>query len=173
MIDELTSPSRHECPGHGEFTKEDGIENTRIRANTKPLSLKIAKSNGTEIVQPIDITQLVGMNDDGSISGLPIDEMTDLDTGFADNELCSDSCFWKKTNRSGTEAKPWLDEDREILQALLPAYVRNKRAACMIALAIRKSCIEVRSFRTFLLILLTYSADFPWNSATVGHSHTH
>lgn len=143
MTDELTSHYSHECPGHGEFAKGDGIDNTRIRANTKPLLPKSARTNGVEVSQPIDLTQLVGMNDDGSISGLRMDEMTDLDTGFADDEICSDSCFWKKANRSGLEILPWLDQDRGLLQALLPAYVRNKRAACMLALAIQKPCVEV------------------------------
>ena len=107
--------------------------------------LDLDNVNGVDVAQSIDTTQLIGMNDDGSVSGLPIDEMTDLDTGFADNELCSDSCFWKKTNRSGLKVKPWLNEDRELVRELLPAYVHNKRAACMIALAVQKPCVEVSS----------------------------
>lgn len=139
----LTVHDSHECPGHGEFAKGNGIDNTRVRANTKPLSPKSARNNAIEVSQSIDLTQLIGMNDDGSVSGLRMDEMTDLDTGFADDEICSDSCFWKKTNRAGLDIMPWLDQDRVLLQALLPAYVRNKRAACMLALAIRKPCVEV------------------------------
>lgn len=143
MTYELTVHYSHECPGHGEFAKGNGIDNTRVRANTKPLSPRSARNNAIEVSQSIDLTQLVGMNDDGSVSGLRMDEMTDLDTGFADDEICSDSCFWKKTNRAGLDIMPWLDQDRVLLQALLPAYVRNKRAACMLALAIQKPCVEV------------------------------
>ena len=113
------------------------------------------------------------MNDDGSVSGLPIDEMTDLDTGFVDNELCSDSCFWKKANRSGLNVTPWLDEDRVLLQALLPAYARNKRAACMIALAIQKPCVEVRSFRAVNFYLLIQFTDFPRDPGTINQNNPH
>ena len=107
------------------------------------------------------------MNDDGSISGLANDEMTDLDTGFSDDKLCSDSCFWRKANRAGLEVTPWAHEDRELFQALLPAYVHNKRAACMIALAVRKSCVEVR----LLPSRHTMCADLIYRSSPRSSSH--
>ena len=84
----------------------------------------------------------LGLNDDKSVTGQPLIAIADSDYVYRDDEKCSKSCFWLKSNRV-TELPDWSDEDTQLFLTLLPAYMSNRRGACIIALAVENLCAEV------------------------------
>ena len=146
----LTHHYSHECPGHGEFNDEDEQANVRLRLNAKPLSppavncKSIVNGDGPSKVEfdTSTIKNALGRNEDGTVGGQALITISDLDSAFKDDELCSDSCFWLKANRSRSSTE-FTAEEMELLHVLLPAYRGNRRGACLLALAIEKPCVEV------------------------------
>ena len=88
------------------------------------------------------IENALGRNEDGTVSGQALIPISDLDSAFKDDELCSDSCFWLKANRSRPSSE-FTAEEMGLLLVLLPAYKGNRRGACLLALAVEKPCVEV------------------------------
>lgn len=144
----------HECPGHGEFDDEDEDKNIRVRINAKPDSPTIRKrqsteaqliSNGTDFTKSL-VQDAVGLNDDKVVSGQPWTKFKDEDSGFKDDELCSDHCFWLKNNRS-TLSSAWSEPEIQLFNTLVPVYIDIRRGPCFIAIAVEKPCFEVYSSR--------------------------
>ena len=143
--------NRHECPGHGEFNDEEEEKNVRTRINAKPLSPSSeigrtfsARDDATgPKLDASTIKDSLGMNEDKSISGNSLIAVSGSDCAFQDDELCSDDCFWLKSNRLRALSR-FADEETELLHTFIPAYGQNRRGPCMLALAIDKPCVEVR-----------------------------
>ncbi|MCJ1385394.1 hypothetical protein MMC17_008517 [Xylographa soralifera] len=140
----------HECPGHGEFEDDDDEKNVRIRINAKPPSPKSPKDKigrhltneeHTRIVSS-SLEAAVGINDDNSITGKPWALFKNQESGFKDEEMCSDECFWPKSNRS-VSSSSWNDHDLKLFNTLLPAHQSNRRGSCLLALGMNKPCNEV------------------------------
>ena len=83
------------------------------------------------------------MNSDKTISGQPWTRLKAGEPGFEDTEACSNDCFWVKSSRS-QPVSAWTNREKELLKKLSPAYKDARRGACMLALAIKKPCAEVR-----------------------------
>ncbi|MCJ1390602.1 hypothetical protein MMC18_003463 [Xylographa bjoerkii] len=140
----------HECPGHGEFEDEDDEKNVRIRINAKPPSPKSPKDRvGRHLtneehttVTPSFLEAIVGINKDKSITGKPWVVFKDEDSGFKDDEMCSDKCFWLKSNRS-ISSSSWTDYDLKLFNTLSPAHQGNRRGPCLLALGMSKPCNEL------------------------------
>ncbi|MCJ1402180.1 hypothetical protein MMC11_005400 [Xylographa trunciseda] len=141
----------HECPGHGEFEDGDDEKNIRIRINAKPPSPKSPKhkqrrrlTNEEHIgVTSSSLEAAVGINEDKIITGKPWAALKDEDSGFKDDELCSDECFWLKSNRSMLSSS-WADHDLKLFNTLLPGHQGNRRGSCLLALGLSKPCYEPR-----------------------------
>lgn len=139
---------RHECPGHGEYENENEQENVRLRINVKlspptaQLRSSDALSNSKHEITSNALINLMGRNKDGTVTGEAWIRFEESNPAYADNETCSVKCFWFKSNRH-TSVAHWSKEDLDLLQTLLPAYKHAKRSACMLALAVEKSCAEV------------------------------
>lgn len=144
---------RHECPGHGEYEDSDNEKNMRIRVNLKPAlngspnkRFGTSKPNKASLDKDTTIYQLVGLEEDGKTVSGPFwaQYRNGADSGFGDQEVCSDECFWPKKNRVD-RLTLWSDEDSKNLKMLRPAFENDKRGACMIAQTglISKSCKEV------------------------------
>ncbi len=110
-----------------------------------------------------DVTSVhdfLGLDADGTVSGV-WDRTGDRGhSGFSDAELCSQHCFWKvlmnsytvfesvqltamqKTNRT-VETSEWSKEQLEVLNCLLSAYISSRRGPCMMTYAFDKPCQEV------------------------------
>ena len=82
------------------------------------------------------------MNDDKTITGKAWTALREEDCGFEDDELCSDSCFWLKKNRSTTHPA-WSEEDKKLFNALVQVHLDNRRGSCFLALGMEKPCHEV------------------------------
>lgn len=98
-----------------------------------------------------DLMSRMGLNKDETVSGkhwMP-NEMLDNDDGLEPTELCSDNCFWPKSNRSATNrlnrADQWSPEQLKILETLRPAYEGSSRAPCLLfgTGVLGKSCFQV------------------------------
>jgi hypothetical protein len=89
------------------------------------------------------IGDMMGMNQDKTITGEPWVEFQTRKPGFKDDKLCSDTCFWLKGNRPAI-ASAWSKEEISRFKTILPAYKDDKRGACMLALCVGKPCSEVR-----------------------------
>ncbi|MCJ1292454.1 hypothetical protein MMC34_004004 [Xylographa carneopallida] len=139
----------HECPGHGEFEDEDDKKNVRVRINVKPLTLKSFKANirlhlkkeGNTNGFSSSLEAAVGTNEDNSITGKPWALFKNEESGFKDDEMCSDECFWRKGNRSASSSS-WDDDDLKLFNTLLPAHQDNRRGSCLLAFSMSKPCNE-------------------------------
>lgn len=125
----------------------------RIRVNLKPAlttspngKLSSSKPNKAALDRDTTVKQLMGLEEDGkTVSGPFWAALREgADSGFGDQELCSDDCFWPKHNRAD-RLSVWSDEDRKSLKMLRPAFENDRRGACMIAQTrlISKPCKEV------------------------------
>ena len=120
----------------------------RLKVNANPLSplvpigRRYSDDDRTFTVSSV-IKVSTGMEDDGTITG---SDPTKKD-GFREDELCSDLCFWKKSNRERSLSS-WLPNEVELLETLLPTYIGLRRAACILAVAIAKPCAEVRTLES-------------------------
>ena len=135
----------HECPGHGEFEDDGYHKSIRVRINAEPLSLNDGTSSTrTGIIRPdtAAINDALGQDEDGSVSGQPLIPIRGFDHAFRDDEICSKSCFWLKSNRS-MDLSEFSDQEMEDLHISLPAYYNDRRGACMLALFIDKPCVQV------------------------------
>ena len=101
----------------------------------------------SQICSRLEIDDALGMDDDNSISGTPWTRFKDDVPAFKDDELCSDTCFWSRKNRT-TLTSAWSEGDTQLFHALAPAYVDIRRGSCLLALAIEKPCFEVRSSKS-------------------------
>lgn len=148
----LTAGS-HECPGHGKYEDEGGRRNIRSRVTHKPCSPRLAEdeiADSDSSQEPLEslrpkLEALVGLNEDKTVSGISFGLLGDGGVGFTDQDVCSDDCFWLKTNRKQIAAKRWSEQDRVAFEALRPAYKDDLRGACMLAKSglIDKTCTEV------------------------------
>ena len=121
---------------------------------------------------------LAGMGNDGTIT----DSTPSKEDGFREDELCSDLCFWKKSNRSRSVSR-WSPDKIDLLETLLPAYFGLKRAACLLVTAIDKPCAEVlgmlplpknriNDFQIFLKICESPLPSIPVNAKLRSQSST-
>ena len=143
----------HECPGHGEFEDEVDEKNIRIRVNCKPSSPKSPTLNGIDDRKNIDRIELseptpqdiIGKDDDGNVSGTFWAHLSEGDNVLSDQETCSETCFWLKSNRKLQPNKSELDEDWKVFEMLRPAYETDRRGPCMLAQSglINKTCVQV------------------------------
>ena len=134
----------HECPGHGEYNDTDQGKNVRERVNFKPGSPD-AEASWPYRINDEDITELLGLQDDGEVTGVPWTTFRESSTvGFSDSELCHDDCFWARQART-TELSAWAKDDNEAFRMLRPAYEFERRGPCLMAQCglIRKSCKEI------------------------------
>ncbi|MCJ1438246.1 hypothetical protein MMC27_007634 [Xylographa pallens] len=140
----------HECPGHGEFEDDDEEKNVRVRINAKPPSPKSPKDKTGRHLTDEEYTRVIsssleaaiGINEDNSITGKPWALLKSEESGFKDEETCSDKCFWLKSNRSVLSSS-WNDHDLKLFNTLLPAHEGNRRGSCLLALGMNKPCNEV------------------------------
>ena len=109
-------------------------------------SLGAPKPNKAFLERDVSIKYVLGLEKDGkTVSGSFWASLRDsADTGFADNELCSEACSWPKETRLQRSTE-WSELDLKNLKMLRPAYENDKRGACMIASSklIGKTCKEV------------------------------
>ncbi|MCJ1287582.1 hypothetical protein MMC26_006934 [Xylographa opegraphella] len=140
----------HECPGHGEYEDNDDQKNVRVRINAKPPSPKLPKDKPDRHITKEEMTKVVsslsaaaiGINEDRSITGKPWAWFNNEESGFKDDEMCSDKCFWLKSNRF-ISSSSWNDDDLKLFNTLIPAHQANRRGCCLLALSMNKPCNEV------------------------------
>ena len=77
------------------------------------------------------------------------------DPGYADDEKCSDTCFWDISNRMNATVADivaahrrkrfvgWDNEKIELYNSLLEGCLRIRRGPCVLALAVGTSCISI------------------------------
>lgn len=129
------------------------MKNVRIRINAVP-NLKESAVGHTnsqprrvsgEIFQAgvSRLLDIIGVNDDKTVSGLPWTIFSDHFPGFRDKEFCSEKCFWQKANRLELVSSRWLPAEVELFDALMPAYTGSRRGPCFLAFTIEKPCVEV------------------------------
>ena len=107
------------------------------------------KPNKAFFDKEIGVKQLMGLEDDGkTVSGLFWSQLREgADSGFGDQEVCSEGCFWPKKDRAD-RLTVWTEDDLSNLKMLRSAFENDKRGACMISRArlISKPCKEVTNF---------------------------
>lgn len=149
---------RHECPGHGEFTCEDDEKAVRTRLNAKsgdsilPIEKLVdlhASHRGAKPPKGL-FDDLLGLNQSGTISGEPWAKFRSEEPGLKDSEPCSNSCFWRKENRS-MKSSTWSNKEIQVFNSLAAAYVVSRRGPCLLALAIDKPCSEVFTYFLYWL----------------------
>ena len=138
-------PFSHECPGHGEFEDDDYKNNVRVRINAEPLSSSQSMptlKSGPARFDTSAISNALGQDEDGNVSGQPLIPIRRFDHAFRDDESCSESCFWLKSNRL-VDASEFSPQEMEDMFISLPAYYNDRRGACMLALFVEKPCVQV------------------------------
>jgi len=167
----------HDCFYHGEFKEtvegsEDGNEladnafdedypgnvnhKARVTVRSRP---RLWKESLAYVKEPdVDIGQLLGIDDGGNVSGTWNNPATSSggEAGFPDSRICSEECFWKKSNRT-SDVVQWSESEKQLLENLMPAYARSKRGACMLAIAVDRPCVEV--FQVMLTIPVDSRSD--------------
>lgn len=143
-----------ECPLHGEYPegppsddddaeqppKEKAMPRTELTVSPRSRSLRGLVYTET-FATSLDFG--TGLDDDGNLSnadsiGTSIDNRI-----FSRDETCSDLCFWKKSNRTVVAPRPWSTSELIELEEFLIVYANNIRGPCMIALYMKRSCIEI------------------------------
>jgi hypothetical protein len=97
----------------------------------------------------VQSSSLVGLNDDGTVTGAELEYVNANESVLPDDKCCSDTCFWRKSNRTdsrGMEKVSWSKQECQMFDLLYPAYYTDRRGACMLAHSkvINKSCAAVR-----------------------------
>ncbi|KAI1614246.1 hypothetical protein EDD37DRAFT_612156 [Exophiala viscosa] len=163
---------RHQCPDHGSYEEptdegdggrdpedfkafvndEEGDHNLR---KFMCLPTRERKQGDTHVcgLFCVDTTQslqqILGRQEDGSISG---DFRTTAGSRhvLADDELCSDLCFWDAINRrdskvSDMQFQPFASPSEKILvDKVLQFYLNNKRGPCLISRIVKDvSCMKI------------------------------
>ncbi|KAI9662679.1 MAG: hypothetical protein M1831_002722 [Alyxoria varia] len=163
-----------ECPYHGEYLEdyedldpngaqigeEDGTKTvSEVQADLVNHRLRMnASANRT--VQPqvklaytdaLSFDEQLGLEADGEARGKwNGSHEHDKDAGYKDDELCSEKCFWKKSNRKVTSTEKWSEEDLKYLEHILPGFSESKRGPCFLAMGLEKPCVEVSGFGLFM-----------------------
>lgn len=144
-----------DCLFHGEYTEESetnrGISgiipsplndesNHRLRV-TGRVSLKRKRKFPSDTFAKM-ITPSIGQADDGAVAYG--DSVNDgQESTYSDSALCSESCFWKISNREKADEAHWSDEELEALERLLSQYAVYKRGPCLMAACLTQSCTQV------------------------------
>ena len=94
-----------------------------------------------------DLKAYVGLNKDGTVSGSEWLPLRREDQAFDDQTVCSDSCFWLKTNR-GKSQPEWSTHELGILNELRIVQQYDLRGSCMLAefRLMDKACVEVKRY---------------------------
>ncbi|KAI9879601.1 MAG: hypothetical protein M1830_008051 [Pleopsidium flavum] len=142
--------SKSKGVSHSEESDSDSdnglSHNLRRRVVAEPLQLREHKDQRRPVAynnnDVISVHDFLGLNADGTVTGSWNRTGDRGNPGFADADLCSSQCFWKKANRS-TRVSKWDEDELELLRTLLPAHVGSRRGPCMMTFAFSKPCEEV------------------------------
>jgi hypothetical protein len=167
----------HDCPGHGaygehqtsdsedeDFSSDDTDSNDEIGHNHRQrvVSAKASRKPGCLPVykQGLLLSRYRGLDDSdkvvGSFSNPPAEEGV-----FKDDELCSDSCFWKISNRKlDIQNSDWSAKDLKDLEFAFSAFTGNPRSPCFARFVVNtKPCWEI--FNKILTLSATILTESP------------
>ena len=123
-------------------------------------------------IQDVDI---LGLHQNGEAKGAyNTNKIKEIgDPGFADEDTCSESCFWDLSNRSGRSINDlvrsdrderfadWTEKDIRLYRAMLAACTKIKRGPCIMAITVARPCTVI--FREILFDLHTTPHPVPIN----------
>lgn len=154
----------HDCTHHGELVEaldpkpddlssvdvsdsDDGDINHRARVNPGSYN-NMSEITAESIVYrgKHNISETLGIDSEGNVEA----ESGEAESGgspsgayLPDNKLCSEKCFWKKSNRTGSASRAWSAADTALLKSVYPACATDRRGPCMVASIMDKLCIEI------------------------------
>ncbi|KIV94459.1 hypothetical protein PV10_02225 [Exophiala mesophila] len=93
------------------------------------------------------LRSVLGLQSDGTVAGA-CRELEQARAAFNDDELCSDACFWKISNRPNTDIyetplAPGVPKSAvDLINKMIPFYLASKRGPCSISRMIRDVSCE-------------------------------
>ncbi|KAL9061095.1 MAG: hypothetical protein Q9162_000240 [Coniocarpon cinnabarinum] len=106
-------------------------------ATTVSRKRKVSTSTFMELINGSN-----GQQDDGSIE--VTHNLSDMSSAMPDERLCSESCFWKISERQTSNADDWTQEEINLLSTYLPSFASDKRGPCVLQNVFKdKTCAQV------------------------------
>ncbi|KAJ9605177.1 hypothetical protein H2200_010567 [Cladophialophora chaetospira] len=166
---------RHCCPDHGSYEDPGEESDAKPLVNDSEQDSNIRKfvslpdvqrrddkkthQCGAFCVQPsLSLRQILGRQSNGTIDGDARLPKAKVRSVLADDQLCSESCFWDVGNRRDIHAsevkfQPFLSASMKIMvEKLIPFYLSNPRGPCLISRVIKDvDCLMVFNHMIFAI----------------------